>query len=100
MSETSEITGPLIKMLKEAGVIAIRMQSGKVKVRGGWMMLAPAGTADILCFPRKKPVTWIECKILKGELRLKQEEFRERMTALGHVYVVARTIDEGLRAIQ
>ncbi len=100
MSETSELTGPLVKMLTQAGVTAIRMQSGKVRVRGGWMMLAPAGTADILCFPRRKPVTWIETKTLKGELREKQKEFRDHMTQLGHRYIVARSIDEGLEAIR
>ncbi len=99
MSETSELTGPLVKMLTQAGVTAIRMQSGKVRVRGGWMMLAPAGTADILCFPRGK-VVWLETKTLKGELRQAQEAFRDRVMQMGHKYFVIRSIDEGLEAIR
>jgi hypothetical protein len=100
MSETSELTGPLISALRDAGAWPIRMQSGRVRVRGGWMMLAPAGTADILCFPQRKPITWIETKTLAGELRGKQEEFRERVVGWGHRYIVARSIDEGLEALR
>ena len=36
MSESSEITAPLITMIRQMGIFAERMNSGKVKVRGGW----------------------------------------------------------------
>lgn len=102
MSETSELTGPLIKMLRQAGVLTFRMQSGRVKVRGGWMMLCEAGTADILCFPKGKPC-WIETKAVKRESHKAQREaqdaFRELVEGQGMRYVYARTIDEGLAAL-
>ena len=102
MSEASELTGPLVKMIRQTGTLVLRMNSGKVKVRGGWMQLHEAGTADILCFPRGVPV-WIETKAVKREghkdQREAQDAFRLRVEALGHRYVYARTLDEGLEAL-
>lgn len=101
MSETSEITGPLVKMLRQMGIVTLRLNSGKVKVRGGWMQLCPEGTPDILCFARDTgaPV-WIETKALKGNLREKQVEMRARLLALGHKYHEVRSIDAGLDAVR
>lgn len=80
MSETSEITGPLVKMLRQMGIFTLRLNSGKVRVRGAWMQLCPIGTADVVCFQRNR-VIWLECKTLKGELRESQKEFRESVLA-------------------
>ena len=102
MSEHSEITSPLIKMLRQAGVLVLRMNSGKVRVRGGFMQLHEKGTADILCFPKGGPV-WLETKAVKRDYHKEQYEaqaaFRARVEALGHKYEVVRTIDEGLDAV-
>ena len=46
MSETSELTGPLLKIYKEAGAMAYRMQCGRLRVRGGWMVFAEIGRAS------------------------------------------------------
>ena len=102
MSETRELTGPLVRMLKQMGIIAFRMQSGQVRVRGAWMHLCPEGTADILCFPRG-PVTWIETKLPKGSTAKSRKEtqaaFRESVEAIGHRYILATSIDEVLKAL-
>lgn len=100
MSETSELTGPLVKMYQQAGAIAFRMNSGKVKVRGGWMQLAPNGTSDILVFPVSGPVTWVETKIKNGKQNEDQLEFELRVKMFGHRYILARTIDEGMEALK
>lgn len=99
MSETSELTGPLVKMLRQMGIFTLRLNSGKVRVRGAWMQLCPEGTADILCFPGRR-VVWIETKALKGSLRQKQAEFRDTMTSLGHEYHEIRSLDAGLDAVR
>ena len=103
MTETSEITGPLLKMLNQSGALAMRMPVGRVNVGRHWIMLHEEGTADILCFPRKGGVVWIETKAPKGATRkeraLKQAEFRDRVLQFGHRHIVARSIDEGLAAI-
>jgi hypothetical protein len=79
------------------------MNSGKVRVRGGFMQLHDKGTGDILCFPQGRPC-WIETKAVKRDYHKEQYEaqnaFRERVEALGHRYIVARTIDEGLEALK
>lgn len=103
MSETSDLTTPLRKMLEQAGCLVFRMNSGRVKVRGGWMVLCPEGTADLLCFPRSGGVVWLETKAVKKESHKAQREaqdaFRQRVEGFGHRYLYVRTIDEGMKAL-
>jgi hypothetical protein len=120
--EHADLTRPLINALNETGGLALRMNSGKVRVRGGFMQLHEKGTADILFFPRSrqesaKPTLrplnwfiehgqpiWIETKNVKKdyhkEQQKAQEEFRIKVEALGHRYIRAMTIDEGLAALK
>lgn len=54
------------------------------------------GTPDIfVCLPAGR-VAWLEMKAAKGSLSPDQKAFREKVTALGHPYGVAKTIDEAL----
>ena len=103
MSESSELTGPLVKMIRQMGILVTRMNSGKVRVRGGWMMLHEPGTADILAFPRGR-VVWLETKTIKGTTNKEQienqAEFCRVVTALGHEYHRITSIDEGLAAVR
>ena len=99
MSEQSEITGPLVKMLRQMGIFTLRLNSGKVRVRGGYMHLCPEGTADILCWPKGR-TCWLETKASKGMMRDKQMEFRDTVTSLGHEYHAVRSIDAGLDAVR
>ena len=91
-------------MLEQTGAVVFRMQSGKIPMRGRWIHLCPEGTADLLCFPRSGGVVWIETKAPKGRTAKEQleaqEAFRQRVEAVGHRYIKAFTIDEGLRALQ
>ena len=110
MSESSEITRPLIDALNETGGWALRMNSGKVKVARGFVQLHEEGTGDILFFPRINPlnnvvkVVWIETKKLKGrthKARIEaQAAFKAKVEALGHRYIIAKTINEGLEALR
>lgn len=104
MSETRELTGPLVRMYRQAGALAFRMQSGQVKVRGAWMHLCPAGTADVLVFPRNLPVTWVETKQAGASTAKErvqaQAEFAEQVRAMGHRYLKVRSIDEGMEALR
>jgi hypothetical protein len=109
MSESSEITGPLIKALNQTGGLALRMNSGTINIGKRYIQLHEEGTADILFFPRltcnersKTPV-WIETKYGNARTKksriAKQAEFRATVEALGHRYILAKTIDEGLEAL-
>ena len=95
MNETSEVTGPAIAALRQCGVWATRLQSGKVRVRGGWMMLCPAGTPDILARPHGR-MAWIETKIGKNGLSAEQIDFQRMATEWGDEYHVCRSIDNVL----
>jgi hypothetical protein len=109
MSENKDLTRPLIDALNRTGGLAMRMNSGRVRVKGGFMQLHEKGTADILFFPRPRSVgqyaeapVWIETK--SGHSNREQIEnqaaFREKVEALGHRYIRATTIDEGLEALR
>ena len=104
MSETSSLTGPLLKMYKQAGALAFRMQSGRIAIGRRWIYLCEAGTADLLVFPRKGGIVWVETKDLNGKTekarKQKQTEFRISVEEMGHKYIVAKTIDQGLEAVR
>jgi hypothetical protein len=102
-------------MLNQSGGMALRMNSGTAKRGKYWIMLHEPGTADILFFPRswmfsvfngprpECPV-WIETKQPKGHTNPEQVEaqaqFKATVEALGHRYIRATTIDEGLEALR
>ena len=103
MSETSTLTGPLQKMFEQAGALCFRMQAGKIPICRRWIHLCDAGTADLLVFTRTGRAVWVECKDATGSTKKSRREqqgaFRERVEALGHRYLIAKTIDEGLAAL-
>lgn len=54
------------------------------------------GTPDIfICLPDGK-IAWLEMKKPGGSLSPEQKAFRTKVTALGHPYGVAKSIDEAL----
>jgi hypothetical protein len=104
MSETSSLTGPIHDLLEARGILVFRMQSGKIKSRsGGWMKLCPKGTADLLFFSGRD-VVWVETKAVEKEHHKEQREaqelFRMRVTALGHSYITARSIEDVLEILK
>lgn len=100
MSE-SDIQRAIILALQTLGVFAIRMQAGKVKVRGGWMQLAPAGTPDIyVLVPPSGLSLWLECKTLVGEERESQLAWRTKAQARGAVVEIVRSVQDALDAYQ
>jgi len=109
MSETSELTGPLIKALNQTGGLALRMPVGKLQKGRHWVQMHEEGTADILFFPRSHafsvahgahPCTpvWIETKDPKGttakKRKAKQAEFRAQVENLGHRYVICKSLSQ------
>ena len=107
MSETSEITRPLIDALNQTGGMALRMNSGTIRLPGRTIKLHDKGTADIMFFPRRiwtgtttlAPI-WIETKDPKGSTKKgraeKQAAFRSKVEALGHRYIIATSVQQGL----
>ena len=103
MSEGKKVLGPIMKYLDRLGIFYLRNQSGRVKVRGGWMNLAPQGTADLVIFPDGKLPIWVECKVTGNktskERQQSQAEFAETVRRLGHTAIQATCLDDVLAVL-
>lgn len=96
MSET-QLQASIVDSLEKMGYLVIRVQSGKVRVRGGWMQLAPEGTPDLCVL--SSHTTWLETKTLTGRLRPAQVAWHERAKKGGHRVAVVRSVAEALTAV-
>ena len=102
MSETSEITRPLIDALNVTGGMAMRMNSGTLRLPGRTIKMHDKGTADIQFFPRPNPlngvvkVIWLETKVGKYGQTADQRLFQLKVEALGHRYILASSVEQGL----
>lgn len=101
MAEESNIQRDGIKTLENTpGLIVLRLNSGKVPVRGGWMQLCPAGTPDIVVFSQNGRVGWAETKRPKGKNHEagyrsdEQIEFERRVRNFGHLYCIPRSAED------
>lgn len=99
MSETSEIVTPLVKAINAIpDCFALRVNAGKVAVRGGWMHLAPEDTADIIGHVRGRFFAF-ECKVPGKKPDAGQEAFLERQGRAGCLVAAVTSVTEGLRAL-
>lgn len=74
----------------------LRLQAGKLAVRRGYMHLCPEGTADFLVCKTSGTI-WVEVKkpgkdTTSKARAEKQAKFRERVLALGHRHIIARSV--------
>ena len=100
MTET-QLKADIQKALDQLGIPRWRMQAGGYRGRTRGL---PKGTPDILAAPQRGlagihdvPVfLWIEVKKPKEKPSAEQEEFRDRMVAKGHFWMVARSVDDVL----
>lgn len=99
MSKTPEtvLKDEVVEFLNKSGLFYRRMQSGKVKVRGGFMQLVPEGTADFLVCKRTMTY-WLELKAPKGTTAKARKEaqaaFGEEVRALGHTYAICESLSD------
>lgn len=95
VSETSDVTTPGIKALSLLPETwAVRMNSGKVAVRRGWMHLAPRGTPDIVGARRGRMFA-CETKVgPKEKLSDDQERVADEMRRAGIVVYRANSVEE------
>ena len=117
MSE-SDIQKSILDYLAAEHIFALRMNSGTTlathngKTRA-IRMQAP-GTADILAFkqikihcrvcesfPDQRPLPlWIEVKSATGKLSKFQKSFKKQVEEHGHMYIVARSIEDVKEALR
>jgi hypothetical protein len=85
----------VVAFLKTSGMFWMRLNAGKVRVRGGFLQLAPEGCTDILIFPPKR-IVWAEIKppgqSTAKNRKTKQAEFRDKVLAEGHEHVVVTSL--------
>ena len=83
----------IVAALRKAGHVVHRLHSGKVKVRGGWMVLEPEGTPDLLL----PGVAYLETKTPTGRLSAAQEAMHAKLQRATKLPVfVVRTAAEAL----
>jgi hypothetical protein len=83
----------IVRSLRRAGFTVVRINSGKVKVRGGWMELAPEGCPDLYVIG----AGWIETKTLTGKLSEAQKAFHKRIADEGEYVAVERDPADAVR---
>jgi len=89
MSKESDLYQPMVEYLTHRGFVAMRINSGKIRVGRRWIRLAPDGTSDIigvhLAVEVKKP----------GEKPSpKQQEFVDRVNMAGGIGIIVESIDD------
>jgi hypothetical protein len=102
MTPETQVKNEVVAYLKASGLFWMRLNSGKVKVRGGFLQLCPEGTSDIIVFPANR-IVWIELKG-RGQATLKsraekQLEFRNKVLAAGHHHAVCMSVEEVQAAV-
>lgn len=79
---------------RKLGGIVVRVHSGKVSVRGGWMQLADRGTPDLLVLGDHGRGFWAETKTEKSHLTTEQIAMHHDLRRRGHpVYVIRNEQD-------
>lgn len=101
---SDELYAPIIKAVNATGCAFVwRNQSGGLRVRGGWMTLAPKGLPDIVGWMRRGPRTGafvgLEVKTKDGDASPEQRAYLARIEEAGGVAAVVVTPAEALAAV-
>lgn len=85
----------IVAALEAAGRLVIRVHCGAVRVRGGYMHLAPTGTPDLYVIGWG----WLETKTPEGELSKEQIAMHARIKEAGERVAVAVDPVETVRLV-
>ena len=116
MTPEGAVLRQIMDYLAARHVLAFRMQVGAVSAqhegKKRFMRFGTAGMADVLAFHKRRAgwlsnpaikgdyrtdiitPTWIEVKAPKGKQSPLQKSFQEMVEREGHLYIVARSIDD------
>lgn len=101
----SYVLNAVMEYLAAKRIFAIRMNSGAVKLDNRFLRFGSPGMADVLAIQQcqgygayetftKTKVYWLECKALGGRQSELQKAFQNRVEAEGHIYILARGIED------
>jgi len=94
------ISKQIRECLRSCGHRVQRVQSGRVRVRGGYMHLADEGTPDLVVMSRGGVMGWIEVKTTDGTRSPEQVRFAADMKRLGIPCEVVSDPVVALRAVE
>lgn len=99
----SEIQREILTALHKLGMLAWRINSGRVRTSTGMVQLAPGGHPDIAGVLPGGRALYIEVKRPTrhgpAPLREDQERFIKRLMSVGAMVIVATCVDDVLRAL-
>lgn len=97
MSE-AKIQRAILDAFAAMGVLAFRINSGRVKVRGGWYQGAPAGFPDVVVIvPPSGRFLGLEVKDEDGELREAQRKTHDALCRAGAGVRTVRSVEEAVQ---
>lgn len=113
MTPEGALQSTILDWLAAKHILAFRMNTGAVKVDKRFFRFGVPGMGDVLAFPRAwrrhlgcetdhlntVPV-WIECKAPDGRQTQLQKSFQQQVEAEGHVYIVARCLEDVMAVME
>jgi hypothetical protein len=97
--EETDLSKSIKTALEAMGFYVLRVNSGRVAVKRGWLWLAPAGTADLFAFKAGRVVA-LEVKVPGEVLDDAQVEWRDAWVAKGFSAACVHSIDEALAVVR
>jgi hypothetical protein len=99
-----ELYAAIIEAARVSGLATLwRQQAGNVKVRGGYMHLAPPGAPDLVGWmlrgAKRGCFVGLECKEPKKNPTLIQEAWRREIEKAGGVAACVRSVSEAIEVL-
>ena len=108
----SPIQRLILDWLAAERILAFRMNTGVAKFDTRFVRFGVKGMADILSFPKlytgcracgdqwkDTAVVWIETKRPDGKQSPEQKSFQQQVEEDGHIYILARSLEDVQRVI-
>ena len=101
MQTEQEIQREILQYLKKTGYLAEKVHMGSMRVGRGRAKNPLSGFPDILAVAknRKGVLVGIEVKTVSNKLSEEQEAWRERLEKNGAIHIVARSLEDVIRAM-
>lgn len=101
MSETALVQAILLALGARPDCRAWRNNTGRLANprSGRWVAFGLPGSADILGILRGGTFLAVECKTRTGRTRDAQEAFGRMVASMGGVYVLARSVEDAVAAV-
>lgn len=99
MKPEQQIQNAILGWLAAEHILAFRNNSGAMKLENRFVRFGVPGMADIVAYPYAA-VVWIECKSSTGKQSELQRSFQRQVEAVGHGYVLARSVDDVEEALK